>query len=185
MIKNFAQVTFLVTLAVAGNAATAFAQPTNRFHRVTTTAQPAPADRENADAASRDPRLDSTAKQNATTAKKAATTPRRRRQNFYRRLSGAPSLFGSGPKPVAGSRIKRSPSPHPAPEAEPVSRPARTASPPRSHNYYPGLRSGVGPSQPVRLSTRPARTPMNPGCTTTGGQATSRAAGMPGMAHHR
>jgi hypothetical protein len=184
MIKNFAQVTLLVALAVAGNAAPAFAQPTNRFHRVTTKAEPSPratADRENPDAASRDPSLDPTAKQDPAAPKQDAKTARG--------AAARASTTGSQTRAQTQTQDRESNDVlHPSrrQEAEPVSRPARTASPPRSHNYYPGLRSGVGPSQPVRLTTRPTRTPMNAGGRSmTGGQATSRAAGMPGMAHHR
>ena len=65
-------------------------------------------------------------------------------------------------------------------DPEPTAKAPQAVSPPRSQNYYPALRSGVGPSQPVTLTTTPM---MIPGSTCRCTMSRSQAIG--GMAHHR
>jgi hypothetical protein len=178
IMKNFGRITLLVSLAVLGNAATVCAQPIDRFHRVTTTAQfeeRTASNRDSRSSPARDLRSGSGVNRLALATRGSAVRGVASETDVLHPYTSRPAAESQSRESNGGrySTWREQP--------ESVSRAPQAASLSRSHNYYPGLRSGVGLSQPVRLTSTPFMLPMTGCCSTSA----SNAMGGAGMAHHR
>jgi hypothetical protein len=174
MMKNFGRISFFFGLAVLASAAPAFAQPVDRFHRVTSTAS-----RDPRGSVSRDSRSVAARGSDPIASRLASTS---RSTAARSRVSDSDTLHPFAARAEAESQNRETSGIRYSTrlqDPEPVAKAPQAASPPRSHNYYPALRSGVGPSQPVRLTTTPIMVPGSGRCTMSRSQA------IGGMAHHR
>jgi hypothetical protein len=184
--KSFRRIMLFVGLATLGNAASVYAQPSDRFHRVTTVAQ-------------RDVRAAYT----RVMENQAGTTRDLRSASKVTRVALAPRGLAAGSS-AAESRVfdhytarseaelqNRESNGGPYStwrnDPEPVPSAPQSAPPPRSHTYYSGLRSGMGLSPPVRLTATSNMLYPRSCCSASRSQAMAGPGHMAsaGMMHHR
>ena len=184
--RYFRRIMLLVSLATLGNPASVHAQPRDRFHRVTTVAQrdlrtTYARDMESRAGSARDLRSVSNVSRVGLASRGLAAGSSATESHVldhYTARSEA-ELRSRGSDAGRNSTWRNEPEPVPSvPEAAP---------PPRSHNYYPGMRSGVGVSQPVRLTATANMLYPRTCCSASRSQAMAGAGHMAsaGMMHHR
>jgi hypothetical protein len=184
--KNFRGIVFLACLATIGNTASVQAQPSDRFHRVTTEAPrdlrtTNTRDLDSRAGSARDLRRHSTVDRVALVTRSHATRSSASAVgtlDYYTARTEA-ELRNRESGPGSFSTWRQQPEPSP--------RAPREISPARSHNYYPGLRSGVAFTQPVTLTANSNILYHSPCCSVSRSQA--MAAGgheaSAGVTHHR
>jgi hypothetical protein len=182
--KNIHRIAFLVGLATLGNTASVHAQPRDRFQRVTTVAQrdlraTDTRDVDRRTGSARDARTVSNVSRVAVASRGSAARSSasesgvldhytaRAEAELQSRASGAGRYSTWREQPEASA---------PQPSA-----------PPRSHTYYPGLRSGLAYSQPVTLTATSNMLYPRSCCSASRSQAMAGAGHMAsaGMMHHR
>jgi hypothetical protein len=182
--RNFGRLTLLLALALTGNAVSVYAQQGSRFQRVTTTAASeagSTSARNIRSTSTRDVRSPAAVNRLATagTARRTTLATRSAQSDVLHPYSTRAELEAQDDRESDGGRYPTSR------QEEPV----RPASPPRSHNYYPGLRSGVYAAQPVRLTANQGFLLPRTCCSASRSQAMAGAgsqslSGM-GGGHHR
>ncbi len=150
--RNSCRITLIVGLTIAASAASAYAQSRQYFQRVTTTAENETRSlvrERSARPSSRDRRAPSTVSRLGSkgVARGASLTRAGSRSDALH-----PYTSGAGSQPQdresdGSSRYSTSRS-----QPEPAAPASRATIPPRSHDYFPSLRSGVYVTQPVRLT---------------------------------
>jgi hypothetical protein len=186
VMKHFGRIAFFVGLAMVGNTASVHAQPSDRFHRVTTVAQrdlrtTNTRDLESRSGSARDLRSVSSVDRVALVTRGRATRSSAYAigaLDFYTARAEAELRHReSGPGSYSTWRQQPEPSPR-APQG---------ISPARSHTYYPGLRSGVALSQPVTLTANSNILYQSPCCSASRSQAMAQGAhhGSAGVMQHR
>jgi hypothetical protein len=177
--RNLGRITLLVALAVTGNEVTAQAQQGSRFQRVSTTAASdsrSPSARDNRSSSARDVRSPSAANRLSSvgTARRTSLSALRAQSDVLHPYSTRAEVDAEQDRQSDGGRYST------WREAEQPATPApRAVSPLRSHNYYPGLRSGVYQAQPVQLTANQGFLLPRTCCSASRSQA------MAGMGHHR
>jgi hypothetical protein len=177
--RNVGRITLLVALTVTGNAATAYAQQGSRFQRVTTTAASdsrSPSARDLRSSSAREVRSPSAANRLASvgTSRRTSLAALRAQAEVLHPYSTRAEVEAEQDRESDGGRYSTW-----REEEQPATPAPRAASPPRSHNYYPGLRSGVYNSQPVTLTANQSFLLPRTCCSASRSQA------MAGMGHHR
>jgi hypothetical protein len=181
--RNFAQVTLLGALLVMANAPSVFAQQGSHFQRVTTTASSSGARSPSARTLRSTPARDVQAPRAASATRLAsASTTRAEQLARLRAQTDVLHPYSSRSESLAQSDDRRSDGGRFSTwrnEPQPAAPAPRVAAAPRSHNYYPTLRSGVYAAQPVQLTANQGFYPRS--CCSA-----SRSQAMAGMgAHHR
>jgi hypothetical protein len=180
--KDFAQLTLLFAFLLVGHAGSVFAQQDAHFRRVTTTASSSGARSPSARTLRSTPARDVQAPRAASRVASASTTrlaslERMRAQSdvLHPYSSRSESLAQSDDRGSDGGRFSTWRN-----EPQPAAPAPRVTAAPRSHNYYPTLRSGVYAAQPVQLTANQGF--LYPGSCCSA----SRSQVMAGMgAHHR
>jgi hypothetical protein len=170
VMKHFGRIAFFVSLAMLGHTAAVHAQPSDRFHRVTTVAQ---RDRRTTDTRDLESRSGSSRDmRRVSTVDKVALANRGRAIRSSASAIGALDYYTARAEtelrdreygPGSYSTWRRQP--------EPLPRAPQEIPPARSHTYYPGLRSGVGFSQPVALTANSNILYHSPCCSASRSQA--------------
>jgi hypothetical protein len=174
----------LLGLATLGNATSVHAQPSDRFHRVTTLAQrdqrvAYSRDMENRAGSTRDRRSASNVSRVALASRGLAVRSSATEAHVFDHYTARSEaeLQNRGANGGRFSTWRNEPEPV-APQATP---------PPRSHTYYPGLRSGVGLTPPVQFTATSTMFYPSPCCSASRSQAMMGTGQMAsaGMMHHR
>jgi hypothetical protein len=184
IMKSFFRITLIVGLAALGNTASVSAQPSDRFHRVTTAAQQDlratyTRDMNNRAGSTRDLRSASNVSRVALASRGLAARSSAAESRVFDHYT-ARSEAELQDRGANGGRFSTWRN-----EPEPVA--LEAAPPPRSHNYYPGLRSGVGVTPPVTLTATSNMLYPRTCCSASRSQAMAGAGHMAsaGMMHHR
>jgi hypothetical protein len=181
---GFCRIILLLGPATLSNSASVFAQPSDRFHRVTTVAQrdlrtTYNRDVENRYGSARALRPDSGVSRVALASRGLAVRGSATEAHVFDHYTARSEteLLNRGSNGGRYSTWRNEPEPT-APQA---------VLPPRSHTYYPGLRSGVGFSQPVTLTATSNMLYPRTCCSASRSQAMAGAGHMAsaGMMHHR
>jgi hypothetical protein len=189
-VRSFARVTLLVALLVTADAGSVFAQQGSHFQRVTTNASRGsrlPYSRGPRSSSARDRQAQRTASglASASTTKAAEVAPLKAQSDVLHLYSSRSRALaqtddrGSG----AGQFSTWRDQPQPAAPAP------RVQATPRSHNYYPTLRSGVYAAQRVQLTANQTFLLPQTCCSTSSSQSMAGAgsqslSGMAGAHHH-
>jgi hypothetical protein len=184
--KSFCGIILIAGLAPLWNAASVSAQTNDRFHRVTTIARRDPRttdtrDIENRSASARGMRPVSRLSRVALASRGSAATSSVSESGLLDHYTARAETELQN-RESNGGRYSTWRQAH-----EPLPMSPQPAAPPRSHTYYPGMRSGVALSQPVTLTARSSM--FYPGicCSASRSQAMNGAGHLAssGSMHHR
>jgi hypothetical protein len=182
--KSSGRIMLIMGLATLGNTASVSAQPSDRFHRVTTVAQrdlraTSSREIENRAGTTRDLRSASNVTRVALASRGLAAGSSATESHVFDHYTARSEAELQNRKSNGGrySTWRNEPEPI-APQATP---------PPRSHTYYPGLRSGVGLTPPVTLTATSNMLYPRTCCSASRSQAMAGPGHMAsaGMMHHR
>jgi hypothetical protein len=184
--KSFCRITLSVGLAMMGNTASVSAQTRDRFHRVTTIAQSDlrttnAREIENRSGSARGMRPVSSSSRVALASRASAARSSASESGLLDHYTARSEAELQNRESNGGSYSTWRNEPVPLPSAP------QQAAPPRSHTYFPGLRSGVAFSQPVTLTANSNMLYGGTCCSASSSQAIAGADHLAssGMMHHR